>query len=354
MNEQQSAPEPPASVAVWRDFLRARGVDIDHDRHPVAGGIDADIRADSAIVADLAPLAVVAVRGADATTFLQGQLSNDLGDIGEHGFQLGAYCTPKGRMLATLRVVREADGYTLIAPRATLDKMLPRLRMYVLRAKVTFEPRDDVAIIGINGAAADALGVAAAGPGVQSLEDGALTVVRFDEALPRGLAFGTVDAARRAWDAAGATARECAFPVWRWLEIVNGVPTVWPQTMEEIIPQAANLDLLGAVSFGKGCYPGQEIVARIRYLGKVKQRMVLGHVEDGAAAVEPGVPVYGAGRGSTKAGLVVDAAPAPAGGHDLLAIAPAERDPSARLTLDADGGVVIVERPLPYARPTPD
>jgi folate-binding protein YgfZ len=107
--------------------------------------------------------------------------------------------------------------------------------------------------------------------------------------------------------------------VWSWLDIMAGLPTVLPETSEAFVPQMANLEILGGVNFKKGCYPGQEIVARMQYLGRLKQRMFRAHV-DSPQRPMPGLDVHCPEFGEQSAGAVVDAQPSPRGGYDLLAV----------------------------------
>lgn len=135
---------------------------------------------------------------------------------------------------------------------------------------------------------------------------------------------------------------------WAWLDIMAGIPTVYPQTSERFLPQAANLDLLGGINFRKGCYTGQEIIARLRYLGKLKQRMYRAHA-DTERVPEPGANLYGASAGAQAVGTVVDAQPSPQGGCDLLAVAYIDSVQGEALRLSEPVGPELALQPLPYA-----
>lgn len=246
-------------------------------------------------------LAYIEVTGADARDFLQGQFSNDLdavaagdADGGAPACQLNAYCNPKGRALAVMRVLRLGDGWVLLAPAALAEQLIKRLRMFVLRAKVSIEARP-VVLRGVVGAPDPELKRAAA--------DHAGTVcAEVAGVVPRQLIIGDAPA----MDAL-APEPSVSDDKWRLVDILSGIPQVYPATAEAFIPQFINLDRVGGLSFSKGCYPGQEIIARLRYRGRVKQRLVAARAR-GLESLAPGDPV-GAGDSGRKIGLVVDAAP---------------------------------------------
>ena len=137
-------------------------------------------------------------------------------------------------------------------------------------------------------------------------------------------------------------------PVWDWLRLNAGIPMIVAATQELFVPQMVNLEVIGGVSFQKGCYPGQEIVARSQYLGKLKRRMFLAHVDAEAA---PGDPLYSADMVGQATGTVVNAAPAPDGGFDVLAVAQVESANTQTLHLKAPDGAALTLKPLPYALP---
>lgn len=270
-----------------------------------------------AVVA-LDSLGVIEVTGADAQEFLQGQFSNDIDAVAPGGCQLNAYCTPKGRALAVVRVLRFGDGWRLLAPAALADALIKRLRMFVLRAKVGIDMRP-LARRGFIGA-----------PGApdSALENAAAVSAQVAGVVPRQLIIG--DAAARIGDIAPAASDD----MWRLVDILSGLPQVYPATAEEFIPQFINLDRVGGLSFTKGCYPGQEIIARLRHRGRVKQRMVAARAA-GVDALAPGDAVFdGDGK---KIGAVVDAvcidaargeyvfnctAPSPLGDEVVLTVGP--------------------------------
>lgn len=353
----QSAPALPDTLpAEWRATLAAAGaVFDDYGRVDRFGDIRDEVRAaaEGTVVADLSPLSLLRAEGADAQAFLQGQFSNDIREVSESHSQLSAYCSPKGRMLAVFRIFQRGSAYYLQLPAAIAEPTARRLRMFVLRAKVKLDPADNELLrIGVSGPQAEALVAAAAG-GVPPTVDAGLTqdgvtVLRLPGPHPRFELLAPPARMQELWKSIAAAARPVGAHAWAWLDIAAGVPTVLPETVEEFVPQMANLELVGGVSFKKGCYPGQEIVARMHYLGTLKQRMVRAHLAD-ANCPAPGTKLYASEFGEQSAGTVVDAQPSPHGGCDLLAVAQLTAVQGGGLRVAALNGPVLELSPLPYS-----
>lgn len=323
-----------------------------HDAETMNVHAGLDSLAGRALAVELASLALIEVRGGDAESFLQGQFSSDVAALGDEldetgarRCQLNAYCNPKGRALALIKLIRCAAGFWMIVPTALADGLVNRLEMFVLRADVDIALRPKFSLLGwIPGDEKndDLTGDMIDEPG-DRIERVAVGGVR-----PRQILIGeksALDSVSRAHDD----------DVWRLLDIHSGIPQIYPQTAGAFIPQTINLDLIDGLSFTKGCYPGQEIIARLRYRGKVKQRMIAG-IAHGLARLAPGDPVY-TQRGAQKAGLVVDAvqtgereytfsatAPVDHPEHETLLVGPAsaESDESA-------AQAPVTRLPLPYA-----
>lgn len=300
----------------------------------LAGGVTA---------AALDSLALIEVTGDDARDFLQGQFSNDLSEVGDadnpaQRCQLNAYCNPKGRALAVIRLVRHDGGWWMMVPAELADPLIRRLKMFVLRARVEITPKPQTALLGlINGA--------------QCTGGRGLERVPVRGVVPRHIMIGepqAVDAFMRANALEAAPGDE----PWRLADILSGIPQVYAQTVEQFIPQMINLDRVGGLSFTKGCYPGQEIVARLRYRGRVKQRLLAG-VARGLAGLAPGDPVYceqRAGQDPRKAGQVVDAVPTDRsrGEYTFSATAPVQLDDGETLRVGPAPGAALTRIALPY------
>jgi folate-binding protein YgfZ len=309
---------------------------------------------DGTIWCPLATLGVLAIAGPDAQTFLQGQLSNDVRRIAPGQWQRTTYSSPKGRMLASLILAAEqSGGYRAVLAADLAETIRKRLAMFVLRSNVTvLDASSGTAVVGIAGvAAAEAVqtivGAVPADAELRTQGDSgalALTANRFLVFVPRARldALGSD---------LGPRARRVPEPVWQWLDVRAGIPLVTAATQDVLVLQAANLDLLDAVSFDKGCYTGQEIVARTHYLGRLKERMHAWHVD--RPAVSPGARLYSSAFGDQACGTVVNAAPEPGGGTDFLAVVQTAAVDARDVHLDGPAGPAAEPLPLPYAIPEP-
>ncbi len=341
--------------AEWRVFLAHAGAVIEDDRVLHYGNPEAERRsaANANVLVDLSPLALLRAEGADAQNFLQGQLSNDIRLVSEVRAQLSAYCNAKGRMFAIFLIFRRTDdAYYLQLPAALAEPMLKRLRMFILRAKVKLEPADSgLARIGLSGPNADVLLTNALGNAPANVYDSItrddVTVIRLSGPHARFELIAPQARLMPLWQALSAKAVPVGAGPWAWLDIMAGIPAILPGTVEEFVPQMANLELVGGVSFTKGCYPGQEIVARMHYLGRLKQRMFRAHVES-ALPPRPGTPVFAADLPGQSTGSVLDAQPAPEGGYDLLAVVHLSSREAGELHLQASDGPRLMLENLPY------
>ena len=303
-------------------------------------------------VFDLRHLGVITVDGEDAVDFLQGQLANDVSEVTDTRAQTSAWCSPKGRVLARLLVFRHRRRFGLELPRSILDRTLQRMRMFVLRARVTMEDAgESLAIMGVVGDAAaapvaKAVGELPAEPdAVRATED--LTVIRLLGSRPRYQVVGAPDAVGALWNACRAGARPAGADAWDLLDIEAGVANIGPDTSDAFVPQMINLDRIGGVSFTKGCYVGQEIVARTQHLGRIKRRMYRARRE-ADPALAPGDILEGAGSFAQTRAHVVDARPAADGGLEVLAVMPIEDADAAGTALPLRDGTRLVFLPLPY------
>jgi hypothetical protein len=302
------------------------------------------------VLVSLPELGVIAVSGADAVTFLQAQLTNDVAHLTPGQMQLNGYCTPKGRLLATFHQWRHGDDVMLRLPREILPAVMKRLSMFVLRAKVKLSDASEAwttfALLG-HGICDLARAGGAELPAVPWT--GAVHGdVRFDRVpgadgvTDRFLVTAPAAASLPDWCAGLPRAQPAA---WWWSEIEAAVPTIFAATQEKFVPQMINFEVLGGVNFKKGCFPGQEVVARSQYLGKLKRRMQRAHVE--VAAVAAGSDVYRSGE-EQPVGTVVMAAPSPRGGTDLLLEVPIDRLQGGTLHVTSSTGPAFALRGLPY------
>ncbi|HKO87601.1 MAG TPA: folate-binding protein YgfZ [Burkholderiales bacterium] len=298
--------------------------------------------AQGGIVVQLSPLfAVLRVHGEDAEAFLQGQLTCDVKalDLGDRTY--GAYCTAKGRVLANLLIWRQEDGFFLMLSGDIAEATRRRLQMFVLRAKVTVEIEKPAGLIGLAGEDVNAVLAAA---GYRSNSHTPTARVLMLQPLRFLALIGEEQEATAAWAHFTKSFRPSSIESWQWLDIVQGVPWITAATQDQFVPQMINLEKIGGVSFKKGCYPGQEIVARTQYLGKANRRMHLVHSE---APVLAGQEIYAQTMGDQACGMVVNAVAAPQGGYDALVVAH-HTALEGEVHAQSLSGPVLSFRPLPY------
>jgi len=322
-----------------------RVIDFGDPAAELAAAMTADL------VADIGDMGVVEVSGADAPALLQGQLTADLRTLTASQSLLSAWCNPQGRALALFRVVRRDDGFLLTTPREMIEPTIKRLRMFVLRARVTIDDASEaLRCIGIAGS-----GVASKATSMPALPDsidtcvrhGDVIAVRVPGAQPRWQLIGPPASLARTWRELSTTCRTVGSAAWSLLDVLAALPQVFAATRERFIPLTLNLDALGAIGFKKGCYTGQEIIARMKYRGHLKQRMHIGRVKDGRVAPAPGMRLAIAGA-EMSVGDVVQASVHPDGGFVISAIVTTELLGHHAVHLDSAAGPAIEWLPLPY------
>ena len=333
----------------WTTFLASQG--LAGDTAELFGQLDAELQAarNGAVATPLADLGLIRVSGEDAASFLHNLVTNDIQGLATDSARTAGFCTAKGRLLAIFLVWREGNDYLLLLPREILPPLLKKLSMYVLRAKVKLtDATDERALIGISVPSAVSpaptfLNTTLPRQGVSATGGGQL--IRLDDT--RWLLSLEPAAAIRRWPELTATAKPIGLAAWRWLEIAAGQPRVVAATQEAFVPQMLNLEFpaVAGVSFTKGCYPGQEIVARTHYLGKVKRRMVRARL---ATMAMPGAHVYAPETGDQQCGALVSIAPSPAGGFECLVSVQSSAVAAGEVHLGAPDGERLTFLPLPY------
>ncbi len=304
-----------------------------------------------AIVTSLDHLGLIEFTGEDTQTFLQGQLTNDTKLLTETSSQLAGYCTAKGRLLATLLLWKSPEGICGQLHAGIAASVQKRLTMYVLRSKVKVtDATAKLARLGIAGKTSETVLAPILGSlpqqAMETVQSNGFTVIRLHGAITR---FEIIATPENIADLRAKLEINCAqadAAAWGWLDIHAGVAQIGPGTQEEFVPQMVNLDLLDGISFKKGCYTGQEIVARTHYLGKVKRRTHLAHV-DATATPAAGDKVYGEGS-AEPIGMVVNVTPATGGGFDLLAELRLESVEAGAVRLAGQDGPALTLLELPY------
>lgn len=305
------------------------------------------------VIVPLVHLGLICVSGEEAAVFLHNLLSNDVKGLTSTGARLNSFCTPKGRMLASFLTWRGPGGEVLLQPAADITAALQKkLSMYVLRSKAKLaDMSTEFCQFGLAGpkatTALTACGLAAPAQPLEVVRSAEVTMIRLDDSRLM-LVLAAAAAPALLTRLIGAGLMPAGTSVWQLLDIRSGWPLITAPTQEEFVPQMANFELIGGVSFNKGCYPGQEIVARTQYLGKLKKRMYRGFV---ATAERPaaGTDLYSPDVGEQSCGKVVTASPQAGGGYELLAVMQMSSHEVNDVRLGAPGGPRIEFRPLPYA-----
>ena len=344
----------------WNDFRAANGAAIGNDDtapgQTAPGPLNAAQLA-AGFVAVVDSLGLIGVSGADAATFLHSQLTNDVEHLGTGEARLAGYCSPKGRLQATFLMWRSPETVYLLLPRELQPALQKRLSMFVMRAKAKLEDAGaGVVTLGLGGAGAESalravLGTMPGGP-YGKIDTDMGSVIRVADAFnaPRFLWITTPEHAHAVIDGLRQHLTLGGDQAWALSAIHAGVPLITLKTQEQFVPQMVNFELLGGVNFKKGCYPGQEIVARSQYLGKLKRRMVLATLPN--AAARAGDEVFSSDDPDQPSGMIVSAAPNGAGGADALVeikLAALEHE----VRHGSAGGTQLAFLPLPYAIDTP-
>jgi folate-binding protein YgfZ len=306
----------------WHDFLSAQGAVFEASELQSFGDSRNELAAANGnIITSLSHLGLLEISGEDAVSFLQGQVTNDVKKLDGSNSQYAGYCSPKGRLLALFLAFAHADHLHLQMPVSILEPIMKRLKMYVMRSKVVItEKSADILCFGIAGPNAQSTlttlfnKVPQAAQELITLDDA--TLLRLAGDTPRYQVFTHTENAERIWNALSSNCTKVGKSVWDYLEIQAGIPEIVPATQEAFVPQMVNLDSLDGINFKKGCYTGQEIVARTHYLGKVKRRTQLANINT-EEIPQAGDTIQVVGH-EEAIGQIVRAAPAPNGGVDAL------------------------------------
>jgi hypothetical protein len=307
----------------WHEYLITQGAIFQEDILDSFGDAKNELAAvnNSNVLTSLNHLGILEVSGEDALPFLQGQLTNDIKQLNGSNSQFTGYCNPKGRLLALFLAFAHHDHLHLQMPKNILEPIIKRLKMYVLRSKVVITDKsDDILCFGVAGQDAENM----LGHLYKEVPKVAKQLVTFDDATilklngdtPRFHVYTNIQHAERIWQSLSLNCTKVGKSVWDFLEIQAGIPEVVSNTQEAFVPQMLNLDALDGINFKKGCYTGQEIVARTHYLGKIKRRTQLAHI-DTAIIPNAGDPIHLRNH-EDQIGQIVRAAPAISGGVEVL------------------------------------
>lgn len=224
----------------------------------------------------LSQFSILKISGKDSNQFLQGQLTCNVNELSDSNSFFAAFCNAKGRTITTLLILKSNDDFLLILPTVLLDKVANKLKMYILRSDVQLQNMtDELCLTGVNEVDKGLL---------PELNTTAFSVTNTNATfitLPsntcqRYLIISQIAVAKTLWtELTNASYTVDDNQNWDYADISSGLPWLSMETTEEYIPQMLNIDKLGGISFTKGCYTGQEIIARTHYLGKAKRELFL-------------------------------------------------------------------------------
>ena len=304
-------------------------------------------------LANLDHLACYEVAGEDATTFLQGQFSNDISNVSPTNAQLTSYCTPKGRMLATLHICQFNSNYLLILSADIAAEVIKRLQMFVMRSQVEITPADKYSITGIchdpSATIFQTVNLEIPKDEYQSTANDSAICIKIPGVQSRYMLIGNNDIEDKISKHDNDTLQVFSHDYWKWLDILSGIPTINKSTQEAFVPQMANMELINGVSFSKGCYPGQEIVARLHYIGNANRRMFRVHCQD-AESINDGDDIYTVG-GNQSIGKVLSVILHEDKSADALAVIRLEAVKQGQLVIGSSSGSPLQIKELPYEIP---
>lgn len=330
----------------WKKLLEDSGATFDDAAQCVFENNDAS----DCQKIPLTHLGVIKVTGEDKETFLQGQFTNDTRNIDKNSSQLSGYCTPKGRMLANFRIFEDdQDNWFIVIPQERLATILKRLSMFVLRSKVEIaDVSEDTLLLGLSGdCLSQALTNSLPARADEVTHDHAISFIRVETSNPRYLVAGNAEQIIKLWQKLD-NVSPASSSAWRLRDIKAAIPTVFENTQEAFIPQMTNMQLINGVSFTKGCYTGQEVVARMQYLGKLKRRMYKVSFEHDAD-VQPGAEIYSSiSQSGQGAGKLVDAIRTANNHFEGLAVMEISSADDGEIRLfDENGPLISIDEP-PY------
>jgi len=342
----------------WKNYLLSKGAQFTEDAafHFNENTTDNQKAESSNIICDLSQYSTLVVAGDDAVDFMQGQFTNDVKNVDENNSQLNAFCNNKGRMTANLRLFKYQNNYFFSVRNNLVERSIEHLQNYILRAQVVIQNVSEQLIhLGVSGENAEKL----LSPFIE-INNQAIDGVSYNddyiairvasaqaEKKPRYEIFCSPQYAKTLWQAVSEKAEVVNSSSWDYLNIQAGLPFIDSHTSEEFVPQMVNMDLINGVSFTKGCYTGQEIVARMHYLGKLKKRCYKVFIDSEDKPATGDKLFAENARAGQNTGMIIMAEKNPESGYDALAVIQSADTESKLFLNDADGPVVTVKE-LPY------
>lgn len=340
-------------IPQWRTFLESNGAEFDDERLVNFGNDQRESRAalGGDIFCDLSHYRLLAIQGNDNIGFLQGQLTSDIEALSDERSLLAGFCTPKGRLISNFRLIRNGQTVFAILPEDMLQAVLTGLQHYVISADVQMGDAS-AALVHFGASGEKATQILAQQLGGLPADIGDVLqhpkhmVVRI--AANRFEIFGNLEDCQALWTSLDVHCTAVGGDNWEALNIRDGIPDITAATTEAFVPQMVNLDLLGGINFEKGCYTGQEIVARTHYLGKQKRRMYrIGIHCDQAPVAGDELSSEGAGE-NQYTGTIVNAQADALDGYEALAVIDIKAAESGKLMMKGqDSKIELLD--LPYS-----
>ncbi len=331
----------------WKKYLE------DKSRPIVDSAADNKKAETTTILCDLSQYSTIVIAGNDASSFMQGQFTNDVNNVNDDTSQLNGFCNKKGRMVANFRLFTHQGNYFLSINNSLVENSISHLQNYVLRSHVAIQEISEQLIhLGISGDNA----VELLSPFIDNISEEIDSVshnedyiaLRVAGTTPRYEIFCSLEHAKALWEKVSAQAEVVSSSSWDYLNILAGTPFIDINTSEEFVPQMANMELINGVSFSKGCFTGQEIVARMHYLGKLKKRTFKIHI-DTEEKPNTGDKLFAENaRAGQNTGAILQVEKNPESGYDALAVIQIADTESALFLNDANGPAVTVKT-LPYS-----
>lgn len=344
----------------WLEFLSTQGATIENGQVISLGSpnLPSD-DADYSCVCELTPLGLIHASGEEAESFLHSQFTNDLKQVTTNRSQLSSYCNPKGRLLSIIRIIKHDEIYFLILPKDVLKTTLKKLTLYKLRAKVELcDKSEQFVLLGVVGPKTETV--------LKNLcieipqnengcvhEDG-ITIIRIPDKNMRVLFLATPESAIALWRRLSEKLPVMTHRQWVLRDIINGIPQITANTSEVFTPQMTNLELIDGISFTKGCYPGQEVVARTHYLGKPNRRMYRAIIKTNHLP-EPGTNIFSLEESGQAVGKVLMSQMTSKSTVSALVVLRTEKQEDPNLHIESTAGPAVSILPLPYflePRPT--
>jgi len=338
----------------WEEFLLQQGAVLEQGQvnnfgNPVT---EAEAVLSDNIITDLSCFSVVEISGNDAEDFLHGQFTSDIKQLEQDTARISAWCNPAGRVIADFLIIRRQDKYLLLLPVELQEPFTRRLQMFILRADVTMNDRsNEIMCIGLRGENIPQILQSCTGLSLekefQGIKYNGMFILPLPDQAARALILGSVEQLQNLWMSVAAETTAVSNRYWKLFDMLNGLHWVNSRTSENFMPQNLNLDCLGAVNYQKGCFPGQEVIARLHYRSNPKNRMYLAHIA-GECPARPGDKLF-LSETDASAGTIIELAEHPGTGTALLASINIELAGSSKIHISGPDGPVLSIDPLPYS-----